>query len=322
MSNAVAVIIPYYQKKSGILAKAVLSALRQTVTAQVTIVIVDDASPLPARDELAAILPQHAGSIVIIEQPNAGPAAARNKGLDSVAAGTEYVAFLDSDDEWIDTHLENAIKALDSGYDFYFADHFQLHQTVSAFNRAKRIDVSSHPRIGDPDHLREFRGDMFDQILMGNIIGTSTVAYRFARFPALRFRNEFVYAGEDYLFWLELSVLTKKIVFSSLCECTYGEGVNIFAGSGWGTEKSLIRLHYEMKYKKALPQLFTLNEQQLNANRETVKGLRRSFIVDLIHRLTHRKPIARTTLAHQIKIDPQSFLYFVPIAFMALLKRR
>lgn len=161
---------------------------------------------------------------------------------------------------------------------------------------------------------------MFDQILRRNIIGTFTVVYRFEKFQALRFREEFVYAGEDYLFWLELSMLTKKIVFSSLCECRYGAGVNIFSGSGWGTEKSLIRLHHEMKFKKALPRLFQLAPAQLAANREAVSTLRASFVRDLLHRISHRLPIGKEILNNQFKVDPQSFLYFLPLAARIILK--
>ena len=224
-----AVVIPFYQRQSGILMKAVQSILAQTVAAdRVHIVIVDDGSPVSARLELAGLSDPR---IQIIEQANAGPAAARNKALDNVASDVEFVAFLDSDDEWTPDHLANADIALGAS-DFYFSDFFQLGQTVSAFNRAGRINVHSHrPIVGTVHH---YDGDMFDQVLSGNIIGTSTVVYRYAKFPTLRFREAFVNAGEDYLFWLELAQLTKNISFSSACECTYGKGVNIFSGSGWG----------------------------------------------------------------------------------------
>lgn len=321
MTDRIAVIIPYYQKRAGILSKAVASALAQEGGVAPTIIIVDDASPVPARVELAPLLAAHPGRLVILEQPNGGPAAARNKGLDNVPAGIEFVAFLDSDDEWIPAHLANAMAALGQGYDFYFADHYQLNQSVSAFQRAKRITLAEHPTVAGSDHLHAYHGDMFDQILMGNIIGTSTVVYRYARQPALRFRTEFVYAGEDYLFWLELATLTDKIAFSSICECTYGEGVNIFAGSGWGTEKSLVRLHYEMKYKKALPLFFKLTKTQIRENRESVKRLRRSFVADLLHRLMHRKTIRSEVLWNQFQVDPQSFFFFLPIALQSILSR-
>ncbi|MDB5935954.1 MAG: hypothetical protein JWQ01_3298 [Massilia sp.] len=155
---------------------------------------------------------------------------------------------------------------------------------------------------------------MFGQILAGNVIGTSTVVYRFRKFPKLRFREEFVNAGEDYLFWLELAQLTKNIAFSSLVECTYGEGVNVFAGSGWGTDKSLTRLHYEIKYKKALSQIFLLTPEQKTAAHASVKALRKSFVADVLHRVMHRKPLGGRLLMGHARIDPQSFLYFLPIA--------
>lgn len=312
----ISVIIPFFQKQPGILIHAVLSVLSQRAISA-TIVVVDDQSPISARAELADILGKHPGRIIIIEQKNAGPAAARNRGLDNVPPNTDYVAFLDSDDVWVESHLENAVAVLGQGYDFYFSDHFQLNQTISAFNRAKRIQPQSHPAISGDGNLREYSGDMFDQILTGNIIGTSTVVYCFAKFPRLRFREEFLNAGEDYLFWLELSTMTKRIAFSLLCECRYGEGVNIFAGSGWGTEKSLVRLHYEIKFKKALSWLFPLSATQSEAVSKSIWILRRSFAADLLHRLLHRKPIGKELLKAHLKVDPQSFLYFLPLAAMA-----
>lgn len=313
MTDKVAVIIPFFQRKPGILPKAVTSALGQEGV-DARIYVIDDASPVRASAELGELMRDHPGRIVIIEQANGGPAAARNKGLDQLPADTDYVAFLDSDDAWIPSHLANAMLAMAQGIDFYFADHYQLNQTVSAFRRGGRIDVAQHRLLPGSEVVHAYAGDMFDQILSGNIIGTSTVVYRYAKFPAQRFREQFVYAGEDYLFWLELAQQTSHIAFSALCECTYGEGVNVFAGSGWGTENSLIRLHYEMKFKKALPRLFKLSNTQLAANQANVRVLRRSVVADLLHRLGHRKPVPAKLMRDHLQVDPQLLLYFVPLA--------
>lgn len=322
MPDSIAVVIPYFQRKAGILLKAVSSIIAQQTDVKFHVIIVDDASPVPAKDEMRDLMVAYPDMINIVEQANAGPAAARNRGLEQVPAGTEYVAFLDSDDTWTPEHIANAVAALDAGYDFYFSDLYQLNQNVSAFNRAKRIDVSKHPLIGAHPDLRVYTGDMFDQILTGNIIGTPTVVYRFSKFSMLRFREGFVYAGEDYLFWLEISQLTDKIAFSALSECVCGEGVNIFAGSGWGTEKSLIRLHYEMKFKKALPRLFALNDAQRASNNEAVRRLRQSFVADWLHRLLHRKSLEWHVLREQVKVDPQSFLFFLPLVARMAMRRQ
>lgn len=317
----VAVVIPYYQRTEGILRKAVTSALAQPGDHRLTIIVVDDASPVPARGELAGLLAEQPERIVIIERPNAGPAAARNTGLRALPAGTDFVAFLDSDDEWIPEHLQRALAALGQGHDFYFSDHYQLNQTVSAFRRAGRIDPAQHPALAGADGLHAYRGDMFDQILRGNIIGTSTVVYRHAPLSTLRFREEFVYAGEDYLFWLELSQRTSRIAFSARCECVYGAGVNIFSGSGWGSKTSLLRLHHEMKFQRALSRLFELSAPQRQANQASVRRLRRSFVADLLHRVLHRQEVSPSLLGRHCKVDPQTFLYALPLAVGIALQR-
>lgn len=318
---SVAVVIPFYQRRSGILRTAVESVLAQRGSQHSTVIVVDDASPVPARTELGELMLQHPGRIVIMEQANGGPAAARNAALNALPSGTDYVAFLDSDDAWIPEHLERAVTALSQDGDFYFSDHYQLRQNVSAFRRGGRIDVAQHPALAGAEALHRYHGDMFDQILSGNIIGTSTVVYRLAAAPALRFREEFVYAGEDYLFWLELTRRTGRIVFSALCECTYGEGVNIFSGSGWGSENSLLRLHHEMKYKKSLPRLFELSPEQQRANSVAVRQLRRGFVADLLHRLLHRRSWAPGLLGRQWRVDPQTFLWALPLTAELMLQR-
>jgi succinoglycan biosynthesis protein ExoW len=154
----------------------------------------------------------------------------------------------------------------------------------------------------------------------GNVIGTPTVVYRFRSFRTLRFRPEFVYAGEDYLFWLDLSRMTDRIVFSSAREVVCMDGVNVFSGSGWGTEKSLIRLHYEMKYKKAIARLYPLTERQVHDNRRAVRALRRSFVADVVHRVVHRKPFMGV-MWKQLRVDAPSVVCFVPLAISVVLRR-
>jgi Glycosyl transferase family 2 len=108
VSGRVTVIIPYYQEEPGILRGAVESALPQEGVSDLEIIVVDGGSPAPARDDLQGLdLPPHV-TLKLIEQPNRGPGAARNRALDSVSSDTPYVAFLDSDDSWTMNHPRNA----------------------------------------------------------------------------------------------------------------------------------------------------------------------------------------------------------------------
>jgi succinoglycan biosynthesis protein ExoW len=315
MTAKIAIVIPFFQKEKGILRKAVLSALRQAGNHDYEIIIVDDGSPINALTELEDLSIQYPSQIRILTQENAGPAAARNKALNSIGSDTEYVAFLDSDDQWTENHLQMAMCALEQNkFDFYFSDHYQLGQTVSAFNRAGRININEHPKVPGCEGLHVYSGDMFNQILTGNIIGTSTVVYRHNKFPGVRFMEGLVYAGEDYLFWLELATLTSKIAFSSSCECRYGKGVNVFTGSGWGTDTSLIRLHHEMKYKRITKNKFHLNPQQKKHLRREITDLRFAFVRDVLHRVTHRKRTEKAIVLNQLRIDPVMVVLFLPIS--------
>ncbi|WP_114971807.1 glycosyltransferase family 2 protein [Rhodoferax ferrireducens] len=315
----ITVIIPYYQKSPGILAKALASiAAQQACPLSVHVIVVDDASPAPAGPELASAGPiPH--PVQVIEQPNAGPGAARNTGLDNAPPGTRYVAFLDSDDEWTPDHLARAIAALDSGYDFYFADHYQLGQTTNAFERAGRIQLTQHPVLpGLPAGLHAYQGDMLDQIMRGNLIGTSTVVYNFNRFSNQRFKVEFTNAGEDYLFWMELVHKGTKIAFSSQSEARYGKGVNVYASAGWGSEQHLLRIHNELKYRKTTAKLFTLTAPQHTHIQTCVRDLQSAFIRDLIHRITHRQKLPLELLAKHLKMDPLTYLT-APISLVRIL---
>ncbi len=116
MNIRTAVVVPYYQNKEGVLRKCLTSAIDQKDIDDFEIIVVDDVSPVTPESELRDIMNEHPGKIRIIKQgKNMKQGRARNRALDELRPETEYVAFLDSDDEWTDDHLRNAIFALDKG---------------------------------------------------------------------------------------------------------------------------------------------------------------------------------------------------------------
>ena len=102
----VSVVIPLYNKAESVLA-AVGSVLRQSY-GDVEILVVDDGSTDSSVSLVAGIGDRR---IRLIAQANAGPGAARNRGLGEALG--EYVAFLDADDEWEPGFLQLAVDALD-----------------------------------------------------------------------------------------------------------------------------------------------------------------------------------------------------------------
>lgn len=98
-SNHISVVIPLYNREDYI-GKTVQSILNQTLL-PAEIIIVDDGSP----DNSAAVVKSINNSrIHLIQQENKGVSAARNRGIKAVK--TDYVAFVDADDEWLPDHIE------------------------------------------------------------------------------------------------------------------------------------------------------------------------------------------------------------------------
>lgn len=106
MSPEVSVVIPAYNRQDTI-GRAIASVRAQTWQ-DFEIVIVDDGST----DGTAAVAERFADARirVIRHERNCGASAARNTGI--AAARGDYIAFLDSDDEWLPQKLENQLDRL------------------------------------------------------------------------------------------------------------------------------------------------------------------------------------------------------------------
>lgn len=103
----VSVIIPYFNSEKTII-RALSSVVNQTYK-NFEIVLIDDGSTDDSYNKVEEFKKSLKNiSIKNIRQENKGPSAARNLGI-SLATG-EYIAFLDADDEWIDTKLEIQVK--------------------------------------------------------------------------------------------------------------------------------------------------------------------------------------------------------------------
>jgi len=104
----VSVILPTYNRKK-LLGRSVQSVLNQTYQ-DFELIIIDDGS---TDDTERLVKSLNSEKIIFIRhEQNKGVAAARNTGL-RLATG-EYIAFQDSDDEWMLDKLENQIRAFET----------------------------------------------------------------------------------------------------------------------------------------------------------------------------------------------------------------
>ena len=120
------VIVPVYNRENII--ENTLKSIFDQSYEDFEVIVVDDGSS----DGTVQVLREYSDSIIILEQENAGPGAARNYGLQS--AKGRYVAFLDSDDLWFpwtlqkyfDVISESNFPSFLSGKQFVFEDSNEL----------------------------------------------------------------------------------------------------------------------------------------------------------------------------------------------------
>lgn len=106
MNPKVSVVIPTYNRALKV-QKGIRSALAQTFS-DLEVIVVDDGSV----DDTGKVLAETFGDrIRYYYQTNQGASAARNKGI--AEARGEWIAFLDSDDEWERDKLEWQLRTLD-----------------------------------------------------------------------------------------------------------------------------------------------------------------------------------------------------------------
>ncbi|WP_157019518.1 glycosyltransferase family 2 protein [Mesorhizobium xinjiangense] len=222
------VIIPYYQKQPGILARALQSVFAQSLQ-DFSVIVVDDASPLPIDGELEGLAAAQRERVTVIRQPNKGPGGARNTGLDAVPDGTRYVAFLDSDDEWASDHLSHAAHCMDRfGADCYWdsiqgGDAFYYHFAIADVARnTPATELSQDPLVIEvPDLAGEMLKNWSFMHLSCMVIGEKL-------FRAVRFEAALRLAAEDVLFFYDCVRQAGRVVLCDSAGAYRGEGMNIF----------------------------------------------------------------------------------------------
>lgn len=110
---SVSVVIPMYNREEKI-SRSLDSVFSQTRIGNILeIIVVDDGSS----DNSVSVVKEYSNKhtdikIVIIEQKNSGPSAARNRGMEE--AKGDLIAFLDSDDAWLPDKIEKQLQIFDS----------------------------------------------------------------------------------------------------------------------------------------------------------------------------------------------------------------
>ena len=189
----ISVVIPVFNR-ADVISRAIQSALNQTFP-PAEIIVIDDGS----MDNTADVVQQFGEAVTYLYQTNAGPSVARNLGITS--AKGNYIAFLDSDDEWMPVKLEKQIELIRElnadvviTNSVYYDD---VDTGKSTFSRSQFSDILSN---NDGKLL-----DCFTILVEQNFIHLSTVLARKSCFENAGLFDESMKIAEDTDLWLRLS---------------------------------------------------------------------------------------------------------------------
>ncbi len=179
------VIIPVFNRAQWI-GRAIRSVLAQGVD-DCEVIVVDDAS----EDDTVGVVKEAFGDAVRMVElaQNSGVSAARNRGIE-VARG-EWLAFLDSDDEWLADKVLKQRRALaESGLPVCHTDEIWMRNGV---------------RVNPHKHHQKYGGDIFLRALPLCVMSPSSIAIHREVFEQVGLFDETLPACEDYELWLRIA---------------------------------------------------------------------------------------------------------------------
>ncbi len=199
----VGVVIPAYNCGAE-LERALASLMAQTYSS-FRFIVVDDGSD----DDLAPTVARFGECGACIRQPQAGPAAARNHALRLL--DTDYIAFLDADDEWLPAKLERQMAFMEA--------HPDIALTCTDYAQCGMGSplASYFSTIAPPGS-----GWMFERIVSDCFICTPTVMVRREALRAVGGFYEPLMVSEDHNLWIRIaarfpvSVLTQVLAIRHL----------------------------------------------------------------------------------------------------------
>lgn len=200
----VSVIIPTYNSAATI-EQTIESVLSQSFI-DLEVIVCDDGSSDDTADLVESIRQSDPRIVLSPAEKNfGGPAAPRNRGI-ALSRG-KWIAFLDSDDLWMQHKLKLQLKvASDFNADFVVAG-------IEDFSGTLQSDeLTSRPSI--EDWLPVVEKLEYRKLLLNNIIPTSTtvVKSKLLRDNALIFKEDKRYvAVEDYELWLRILSLPSSV---------------------------------------------------------------------------------------------------------------
>ncbi len=185
----ISIVIPLYNKEVYI-RKTIENVLEQTYK-NFELIIVDDGS---TDNSVEIVNSFNDNRICLVKKENGGVSSARNVGIKQ--AKYEYIAFLDADDTWLPTHVEELVNLIND---------FGNVSDVFATNFARKYDDGRIvPNRKESDLQRGIINNYFEIIRKEIIIHTSSVCIKKEKLLQVGGFDERLSRGEDLDLWFKV----------------------------------------------------------------------------------------------------------------------
>jgi len=195
----VSIVIPTYNR-AELVERAVRSVLAQTY-ANLDIIIVDDGSTDGTLERIVLLQRTDRRIRPIRHEANRGAQAARNTGIK--AAIGEYIAFLDSDNEWLPQKIEKQLALFTSQP----SSPGVVYCGFTRFNSAQEL---TH------EYIPEYRGYVYPIVLRNWLTDTSTIVVRREFLALIQGLNETLRAYHEWDLCIRLA---RECDFDFMPEC-------------------------------------------------------------------------------------------------------
>lgn len=212
----ISVVVPAFNRSATLL-RALQSIARQTHPPD-EIIVVDDGSIDDTRQMLASRFPQ----AIYLYQPNQGVSSARNLGIRS--ARGEWIALLDSDDEWLPGKLNLQLALLGSLPDYLIC-------------HTEEIWVRNGRRVNQMKKHAKYGGDIFHRCLPLCVISPSSVLIHRTLFDRVGLFDESLPACEDYDLWLRICAAHPVAYVATPQIVKYGGHEDQLSRRFWGMDR-------------------------------------------------------------------------------------
>ena len=225
------IIIPTFNR-CELLYRALNSVFKQTYS-DYEVIVIDDGST----DDTVEMLQKNFTQLRYFYQSNKGVSAARNKGL-ALAHG-RWIAFLDSDDEWLPQKLEKQISLLKAKPDYKIC-------------HTEEIWVRNGIRVNQMKKHRKTGGWIFPHCLPLCAMSPSSILIHRSVFDSIGNFDTSLPACEDYDLWLRITAKYPVLYMEEPQIKKYGGHDDQLSKKHWGMDRYRIQALQNIIYGDTL----------------------------------------------------------------------